>query len=79
MNEMENTDNQNVEGLESFFREVELPTGPVRISECEVIVDVDLFINSHHEVLKENNGTWRFEACFDRMNKLKQILTKSLK
>ena len=60
--------------LETFFNSVELPSDEIRLSQCEVISDVQKFISSHLGYAKRYNGNMTFEPYLMRLEKLKNIL-----
>ncbi|MQY78045.1 MAG: hypothetical protein GH151_02450 [Bacteroidetes bacterium] len=66
---------QDITELEQFFKTVTLPNNPVRLSKCEVITDINKFIDSHIEVCKAQNGKPTYKSYFDRLVALKEILT----
>ncbi len=59
--------------LEKFFKVI--PSEPVRLSKCEMITDPDLFIKSHLEMVKAQNGKTRYVPYLDRLKKLKIFLS----
>lgn len=60
--------------LKAWFRSIELPSGTVQFDQCSKIIDIRKFLNSHFEVLNENNGKAIFEPFIIRLRKLKEIL-----
>lgn len=60
--------------LEAFFNSIDLPTDEIRLSQCEVIIDVQKFITSHLEYVKRYNGNITFEPYLLRLEKMKNIL-----
>ncbi len=67
----------NITEFENFFKVVELPLGLIRISKCDVITDVSLFINSHLSIIKAHNNNIRYKSNMDRLHDLKLILSKN--
>ena len=61
--------------LETFFNSIDLPTDEIRLSQCEVITDVQKFISSHFGYVKRYNGNMTFEPYLMRLEKLKNILS----
>ncbi|MDO9154163.1 MAG: DUF6371 domain-containing protein [Paludibacter sp.] len=61
--------------IEKYFAAVELPSQPVRLSNCSNIIDLPLFIQSHLSTVKANNGVNIFLPHLNRLQTLKQILT----
>lgn len=60
--------------LKAFFNSIDLPSGEIRLSQCEVITDVQKFVNSHLEYVKRHNGKMTFEPYLLRLEKMKNIL-----
>ena len=61
--------------LETYFKTATLPK-QVRLSQCETIVDAQKFVKSHISVLKANSGNVAYLPFWERLIKLKGILTK---
>ena len=61
--------------LENYFKNIELPTQPIKLNKCSTITDCSLFIESHFAAVKGNNGNKTFLPYLSRLQKLKQILT----
>jgi hypothetical protein len=64
--------------LENYFASIELPTQPVKLNRCSTITDCSLFIESHFATVKTNNGKRTFLPYLNRLQELKQVLTKIL-
>jgi hypothetical protein len=62
--------------IEQFFNSVSLPK-EVKLSKFETIIDVKKFVRSHLEVLKSNSGNVAYMPFYERLLKLKEILTKN--
>ncbi len=60
--------------LETFFNSIDLPTDEIRLSQCEVITNVQKFITSHLACVKRHNGNITFEPYLLRLEKMKNIL-----
>ncbi|MGI6074492.1 MAG: DUF6965 family protein, partial [Fermentimonas sp.] len=60
--------------LETFFNSIDLPSGEIRLSQCEVITDVQKFVNSHLAYVKRYNGNITFEPYLLRLEKMKNII-----
>ena len=60
--------------LKAFFNSIDLPTDEIRLSQCEVITDVQKFITSHLSYVKRYNGKMTFEPYLLRLEKLENIL-----
>jgi len=61
--------------LERFFQIIDLSAGPVRLDKCSMITDVSLFIKSHLDIVRGQNGNLRYTPYLDRLNELKLILS----
>lgn len=66
-----------IEELESYFANIELPTQTVKLNKCSTITDCSLFIESHFANVKANNGKKTYLAELNRLQELKQVLTKN--
>lgn len=64
-----------IEELETYFVNIELPTQPIKLNDCSTIKDCSLFIESHFATLKGNNGNKTFLPYLNRLQELKQVLT----
>lgn len=62
--------------LEKYFETVAIPSQPVRLNKCSIITNVPLFVESHLFTLKANNGVNIFLPHLNRLQTLKQILSK---
>lgn len=60
--------------METFFNSIDLPSGEIRLSQCEVITDIQKFVNSHLAYVKRHNGNITFEPYLLRLEKMKNIL-----
>jgi len=65
-----------VDNLETFFKTVHLPGGPVKLDEWTTIISVPAFIYSHIGTLKANDGKKTFLPFLSRLQQLKKILTQ---
>lgn len=63
--------------LEQFFSSVKLPD-TIKLNQCSTITDINLFIKSHLDTVKGQNGNKRFIPYLDRLNELKEILKQNL-
>lgn len=68
------TENELIE-LEQYFKSVTLPK-EIQLSQCEKVIDVTKFINSSLASCRANAGVKAFEAAYDRLVKLKELLQK---
>lgn len=66
-----------IEELDQFFSSVKLPAS-IKLNLCSTITDINLFISSHLETVKAQNGNNRFIPYLDRLNELKSILKSNL-
>ena len=64
-----------IEELEAFFHDAELPSEPIRLDACTVITNVSLFIESHLSYVKAHDGNDRYMPYLDRLRELKRVLT----
>jgi hypothetical protein len=62
--------------LETFFSGITLPAHPVKLNHYTTIIDVSKFLQSHFELVKFNNGNPAFRPCLNRLQELKNILSK---
>lgn len=60
--------------LEAYFAAVELPKQPIRLNQCTIISNVQLFIDSHLSTVKANNGRNVFLPYLNRLQTLKQFI-----
>jgi len=61
------------EDVIQFFNSFTPPPGPIRLSDQILITDIKLFIESHIEEMKANNGNPTFLPGFERIKKLMQL------
>jgi hypothetical protein len=64
--------------LESFFNSVKLPTDPLRLDPCSQVTDINLFIKSHLNIIKGQNGNERYRPYKDRLNDIRDMLKLNL-
>ena len=67
--------NNQINELETYFSETQLPTEPIKLNQCSMILNVSLFIESHFATVKANNGKRNFLPYLNRLQELKQVLT----
>lgn len=60
--------------LKAFFNSIDLPTEEIRLSQCEIITDVQKFIDTHLIRVERYNGNMTFEPYLLRLEKLRNIL-----
>ncbi len=63
-----------IKDVEDFFNKMKRFPKQVVLSPGETIVDVKMFINSHLQIVKAQNGHNRFSSYMRRLMKLKDIL-----
>lgn len=73
----ENWQNE-INELESYFASIEPSTRPVKLNQCCTVTNVSLFIESHLNTIKANNGNNFFLPHLDRLNELKERLNSSV-
>ena len=59
--------------LEQFFKSATLPK-EIQLSQCEKVTDVKKFINTSLANCRAGKGLKTFEAAYDRLMKLKELL-----
>jgi len=69
---------QEINDLEHFFKTAKLPSQPVKLNPFSTITDLNLFIESHIETVKANNGKHTFLPYLNRLQELKQYITNNL-
>ncbi len=67
---------QEIIELETFFKTASLPDHPIQLYTGVRITDVQLFIKAELTIVKANNGKRGFIPDLERLQDLKQILTK---
>jgi len=68
---------KDINELKEFFKAIPLPSGPYRLSNCETITNVPLFIENHLEIVRAQNGKPCYRPYLDRLNKLKLLLSSN--
>jgi len=63
-----------IEVLENYFAEIEIPTQPVKLNNCSTINNCSLFIQSHFATVKANTGKKTFLPYLNRLQELKRAL-----
>jgi hypothetical protein len=64
--------------LKQFFQQAELPE-TIRLSDGEMIDNVNLFVTSHISVLENNSGKVRYLPYYLRLLKLYELLNQPTK
>lgn len=60
--------------LETFFNKTSLPKEPIMLDQTTKITDIELFIKSHLNVVKANNGNKTFLPYLERLINFKKTL-----
>lgn len=68
-----------IENVESFFANMELPNETIKLNAWTTIIDIPKFIESHLEVAKAHNGIPVYKPYFERLLKLKEIFQQEIK
>lgn len=63
-----------IEGIESFFQNTELPIIPIKLNQCSTIINIETFIETHINISKSHNGISVYKPYFDRLLQLKNLL-----
>jgi hypothetical protein len=66
-----------VEELEEFFMSIKIPNDPIKLNNCATITNIPVFISSHLNVVKSNNGIKAYKIYFERLLKVKELLIKT--
>lgn len=61
--------------LDQYFKSTPLPQD-IQLSQCEKVTDVLLFTKTSLDICRANMGQKTFEAAYDRLVKLKELLQK---
>ena len=70
--------NEDISELEKFFSVVPLPTRPIKLNSCSTVYNCPLFIETHLETVKANNGNRSFSPYLDRLKELQKALTQNV-
>lgn len=60
------------------FAGIEQPTQPVKLNNCCNIIDWSLFVESHFDIVKANNGNNQFLPFLERLRSAKDKIQSSL-
>lgn len=60
---------------ENWFAGIAVPSQPVKLATWATVINIPLFIHSHLETLKANNGNRTFSPFLDRLRAFKHVLT----
>jgi hypothetical protein len=66
--------NWDLDALQSFFSSTPLPPTPIRLNQCTVIIDLPKFISGHLSILQRNNGNPVFMPYLHRLQVLQQFI-----
>jgi hypothetical protein len=66
---------QDITELEQFFNAVGLPEAHIQLSAVERITDPSLFIKTHLDIVKGQNGNMRYAPYLERLKELRTILS----
>lgn len=61
--------------LEQFFKTAILPDKPIKLDDCSMITNINLFINTHLSIVKGQNGNERYNPYLDRLRVLRAFLS----
>jgi hypothetical protein len=64
-----------VDELEQYFNEITIPQQPIKLSACETIINPQRFIENQLGETKAHNGQLYFRAGYDRLMKLKTLIS----
>lgn len=67
-----------IEELEHWFTTVELPTAPVMLHPSTTITNVDHFLKSHFDPLKQNPNDRLAQPLMDRLLAFKLLIESNL-
>ena len=73
--ELENWD-QDILELENYFSGITIPSQPVKLNQYSTIEECSLFIKSHFATVKANNGKLTYLPYLNRLQELKQVLSR---
>jgi hypothetical protein len=69
---------QDITELEIYFSSIELPTQPVKLSQCSTITNVSRFLETHFSTVKAHNGNETISPYLHRLQELKYVLTPKI-
>jgi hypothetical protein len=64
-----------IKQLQNFFENTVKVDSPLRLNQCCVITDVPLFIQSHMDIIRANDGTETYAPYYQRLRLVKEILS----
>jgi len=62
-----------IDNLENFYNNTILPRSPVQLNPWTKIINPSLFIHSHLEIVRHNNGIIGFKPYYDRLLEFKNL------
>jgi hypothetical protein len=65
---------QHIAELVYIFEHITLPSPPVQLSPCEIITDVQKFVNSHIALLTSNPSKSVYAAYYNRLVNFKNLI-----
>ena len=68
-----------IEQMNNFFDNTAMIDLPVRLDQCSVITNLPLFIQSHMDIIRANNGIETFVPYHQRLLRLQEILSQNKK
>ena len=68
-------DKWDIKGLETFFSKTVLPKGEIQLSPGIKISNVKVFVASHLAMIKVQNQVLTYRPYYERLMKLKSILS----
>jgi hypothetical protein len=63
-----------VDELEKYFNEITIPQQPIKLNDCETIINPQRFIKNQLAETKAHNGQLYFRAGYNRLMKLKTLI-----
>ena len=67
-----------VEELESFFKDIKLPDVPIKLNIFTTILNPALFVDSHLDIVRAQNGKPTYKPYLDRLIKFKDLINNNL-
>ena len=69
---------QDIIELENYFARIHLPSQPIKLNKCSTVTNCSLFIESHLDKVKTNEGKRTYLPYLNRLFELKQAITTKL-
>lgn len=67
-----------IEELEEYFKAFKTYTEPIKLNQASTIRDLPLFLDSHLQTVKHNNGNISFKPYMDRLIQVRNIIQQSI-